>query len=188
MNKFLPIFIVLLLALGLGGFKLSTVLAQTSDSTTSDFTLDIAQGEKDTANDVDAQNNQQGVNQDEEVQAAADDGDPSSEPVAVIADQMIAPEETQESGQLVENPQATTSENDNGEILKDQTTQSSNETPNQDVNTQDDNKASVLDAEKQPQATQAPQEQSLENLPSVEPQGQDQQTSGSSTEGSNISQ
>jgi len=176
MKKYLPIFIVLVAVLILGGLKISSVLAQNSDSTTSDYALDIQEGEKGTANDVDAQNNQRDAVQDEDVQAAADDGDPSTEPVVAVLDQLLAPEEVNESAKLIDNPQATSSENDNGEVLNDQSSQTPTEKPNEDVNTQDDNKAPVADPDTQPQATQPQQEQPLENLQNVEPQGQDQQT------------
>ncbi len=46
MRKYLPIFIVLVAVLILGGLKISSVLAQNSDSTTSDYALDIQEGEK----------------------------------------------------------------------------------------------------------------------------------------------
>ena len=120
MKKYLPIFIVLVAVLILGGLKISSVLAQNSDSTTSDYALDIQEGEKGTANDVDAQNNQRDAVQDEDVQAAADDGDPSTEPVVAVLDQLLAPEEVNESAKLIDNPQATSSENDNGEVLNEQ--------------------------------------------------------------------
>jgi len=174
MKKYLPIFTVLVAVLILGGLKISPVLAQNSDSTISDYALDIQEGEKGTANDVDAQNNQRDAAQDEDVQAAADDGDPSTEPAVAALDELVAPEEANESAKLVDNPQATSSENDNGEVLKDQSSQTPTEKPNEDVNTQDDNKAPVADPDTQPQATQPQPEQPLENLQNVEPQNQDQ--------------
>ncbi len=175
MRKLLPIFVIASIVISAGIFKFS-VFAQGSDTQISDYVLDIQQGEKDTANDSSAQENQQAVNQDEEVQAAADDGDPSTTLVQAALDEAVAPEEANESAKLIENSQATSSENDNGAILQDQSVQTSQEKPNEDVAIQDDNKAPSSDPDTQSQAP-AP-EQSMENiqqLPATDDQGDIQQ-------------
>lgn len=176
MNKLLPIFVIASLVIATGIFKFS-VFAQDSDTQTSDYALDVAAGEKDTANDSNAQEVQQGVNQDEEVQAAADDGDPATGIVQATLDDLVAPEESQESAKLVENPQATSSENDNGEVLKDQSTQTAAEKPNEDVAIQDDNKAPVTDPDTQ--SSQAPQEQPLDNIQNSDQQKEPEQPNNS---------
>ncbi len=182
MKKILPLSIVLVVLLVLGGIQLSTVSAQdTGDTQVSDYALDVSQGEKDTANDVDAQNNQQGVNQNEEVQAAADDGDTSTEPVVVALDQMIAPEEAQESAKLIDNPQATSSENDSGQTLQDQSTQNPDDIKNQNVNNQDDNKAPTVDPDTSPQSNQ-PQEQPLNNIQNLDNSNQSSDMSSKSND------
>lgn len=184
MKKLLPIFVIACLVIAAGLFKFS-VFAQDSDTQTSDYALDVQNGEKDTANDSNAQEAQQGVNQDEEVQAAADDGDPSTGLIQAALDEAVAPEEANESAKLVENPQATSSENDDGATLQDQSVQTSQEKPNEDVAIQDDNKAPSSDPDTQPQASSASQEQPLDNLQSTNQQNQpSEQTQPDSNAGS----
>ncbi len=184
MKKILPLLIVLIALLSLGRIQLSTVLAQdTGDTQISDYALDIQQGEKDTANDVNAQNNQQGINQSEDVQAAADDGNPTTEPVVVALDELIAPSEAQESAKLVDNPGATSSENDSGQVLQDQSTQNPDDKTSQIINNQDDNKAPAVDPDTSTNSKQ-PAEQPLENiqqLPDSSSQVQDQSGSDNSS-------
>lgn len=143
--------------------RFSSAYAQDSDSQISDFALDIQQGEKETVNNLDAQNDQLEVSQNEETQAAVDDGDPTTDPQPVTLDEVVAPEEAQESAKLIESLNAASSENDNGETLKDQSAQTSTEKPNEDVNVKDDNKAPSTDPDTQPQPSQAA-EQPLENI------------------------
>lgn len=173
MKKLLPIFVITTLVISAGLFKFS-VFAQDSDTQVSDYALDIQQGEKDTANDSAAQEARQGVNQDEEIQAATDDGDPSTGLIQAALDEAVAPEEANESAKLVENLQANNSEND-GEVLKDQSIQSPDEKVNEDVNIQDDNKAPSSDPDTQSQAP-APEQpmENIQQLPAADDQGESQ--------------
>lgn len=165
----LPVYLVIVLLSGLSIVLLRTDLvnAQGDETQISDFALDIQQGEKDTANDVDAQNNQQDVGQSEQIDAAADDGDSSTDLEQVSVDESVQSQEAQESAKLVENPTSTSSENDNGETLKDQSTQSPGENANADVNTQDDNKAPATDQGNQPQSVEQPLDQ-IQQLPGTQ--------------------
>ncbi len=154
---------------------------QVSDTQTSDFVLDIQNGEKDTVNDVDAQNNQKDVADSEQTEAALDDGDPSTGVVQASLDEAVQPEEAQESAKLVENPQASSSENDNGEVLKDQagaTVDEKAEVVAPQVNEGDQNKAPVIDPDTSQssqgaasldtqQPTPAPVEQPLDQIQSL---------------------